>query len=81
MHKSTCSSRADEIVCFFHEKSLEGAKSHQANTKKVRRYATDLQYTNILQKLAAGDMVVVEETYLLNYLTTFYNHKKTIGKT
>ena len=54
-----------ESRCFFRDKP--GGNLHRASTlevdTKVRKYATELNDTSLLTKLAAGDMVAIDAIY------------------
>ena len=64
-----------ESRCFFCDKS--GGNLHRASTievdTKVRKYATELNDTRLLTKLAAGDMVAIDAMYHTKCIVGFYN--------
>ncbi|CAB3979700.1 Hypothetical predicted protein [Paramuricea clavata] len=73
-----------ESGCFFCDKpggNLRRASTLEVDTK-VRKYATKLNDTSLLTKLAAGDMVAIDAIYHTKCIVAFYNrvrwnHSKT----
>ena len=59
--------QSTEPICFFCNKPAGTADLHEAATKEidknVRRCATELGDTELLAKLAAGDMIAIEAKY------------------
>lgn len=71
------SRRCCEIRCFFCDEPDNASNLHCASTfeidAKVRRCAIELEDSNILTKLAAGDMVAIEAKYHARCLASLYN--------
>lgn len=67
----------DKTVCFFCDQTREKEILHSAATANidttVRECATALRDTNLLAKLAAGDMVAIVAMYHLSCLTKLRN--------
>lgn len=68
--------RKTETVCIFCDQEGGSAGLHKASTfgidQKVRKCATELRDTNLLAKLAAGDMVALDAQYHTKCLAKLY---------
>ena len=78
LQSSSTTNVSPEKRCFFCEQDLTQAVKYKrvaetfAFDKRVRQYATDLGESQLLTKLAIGDMVATEAEYHANCLTSFY---------
>lgn len=69
-------------ICFFCDET--GGTLHRASTididRKVRLYATELQDTKLLAKLAMGDMHAIDADYHTKCLVGLYNRIRQVRK-
>ena len=67
----------DQAFCFFCDKEAGIAGLHDVTTtgmdQTVRKYATELQDTRLLAKLAPGDMIALDAKYHKTCLSDLYN--------
>lgn len=72
--------KVHEPVSLFCNEPVGSVGLHEAATKqidkKIRKHVHDLKQTNLLAKLAAGDMIAIEAKYHKNCLSIFYNTAK-----
>ena len=84
MDGTTCTSRPKRIslsvhraVCFFCEGDAKTEPLHEFATfnadKSVKTMATEMNDTDVLVKLADGDLVAIEAKYHLACLTKYHN--------
>ena len=79
-NKSTNDPAMDNL--FFCDKPAGSEGFHNASTynidPKVQRCALELEDTNLLAKLAPGDMIALEAKYHLKCLTNLYNRARAL---
>ena len=70
-------SHHDVSLCFFCDQEAGVAGLHEVSTmgmdQTIRTYATELKDTNLLAKLAPGDMVALEAKYHKSCLADIFN--------
>lgn len=70
--------------CFFCNETSESAGLHKASTfevdRRVRECALELHDTELLSKLACGDMVAIDAMYHVKCLVSLYNRSRKLKK-